>query len=184
MSEPFWDFSVRTYRTDSVPEACLSLQDECGVDVNMLLYCGWFGVTRGRLQADMFRSVLDFSESWSQRVVQPLRHVRTWMKLDGCRDPRVPAATCMEFREKVKGIEFTAEKMQQDVLETLTAPVPEKELALADQLAAMVNNISLYFNMVNITTDNFVRERLLTIVQAEVPEFSTGDIQLVLSSEL
>jgi len=106
------------------------------------------------------------------------------MKLDGCRDPRVPATTCMEFLEKVKGIEFTAEKMQQDVLETLTAPVPEKELALADQLAAMVNNISLYFNMVNITTDNFVRERLLTIVQAEVPEFSTGDIQLVLSSEL
>ncbi len=47
MSESLWDFSVRTYRGEWVSAACLALQDERGVDVNMLLYCCWHGATRG-----------------------------------------------------------------------------------------------------------------------------------------
>ena len=35
--EGFWDFSVRTYRTPGVPDACLSLQNDYAADVNMLL---------------------------------------------------------------------------------------------------------------------------------------------------
>ncbi|MFT5350960.1 MAG: hypothetical protein ACI9MF_001779, partial [Gammaproteobacteria bacterium] len=90
MFETFWDYSVRTYRKDNVPEACLSLQDERGVDVNMLLYCCWFGLTRGSQQLESFQEVFDFSENWALSVVRPLRHVRTWMKLEGCPDPRIP----------------------------------------------------------------------------------------------
>lgn len=183
MSESFWDFSVRSYRTENVAEACLSLQDERGVDVNMLLYCCWFGVTRGQQQAEFFQNVFEFSESWAVQVVRPLRYVRTWMKLAGCHDPRMPTETCMEFREKVKGVEFTAEKIQQDVLESLTVSIVEKDLALADQLGAIAKNIHQYFATVNIITDDFVRERLLTIIQAGVVDLSAADIQAVLLAE-
>ena len=183
MSESFWDFSIRTYRTENVAEACLSLQDERGVDVNMLLYCCWYGVTRGQQEAKFFQHVFEFSENWAQRVVRPLRHVRTWMKLDGCQDPRMPTETCMEFREKVKGVEFNAEKIQQDVLGSLTLSIPEKDLALPEQLGAIAKNIRQYFDTVNIVSDEFVQERLLTIIQAEVVDFSEKDIRAALLAE-
>ena len=42
-ANPFWRFSLRTYRAPGVQEACLALQDRCGADVNLLLFCGWTG---------------------------------------------------------------------------------------------------------------------------------------------
>jgi len=176
MSESFWDFSLRTYRIESVPEACLSLQNERAVDINMLLYCCWFALTRGRQPLEDFEDVLAFSEVWAERVVRPLRHVRTWMKLDGCHDPRIPTETCMAFREKVKGMEVNAEKIQQDVLDSLTLSIPEKDLALPDQLSAMTININQYFKIINIVVDDFVREKLLIIIQATVVDFSEKEI--------
>lgn len=183
MSETFWDFSVRTYRTEFVPEACLSLQDERGVDVNMLLFCCWYGVTRGQQEKEKFQHVFEFSENWAEQVVRPLRNVRTWMKLDGCIDPRMPTETCMEFREKVKGVEFNAEKIQQDVLESLTLSNIEKELSFPEQLTSIIKNIRQYFDTVHIVIDDFVVERLSTIIQAGVIEFSANDISTMLNIE-
>lgn len=183
MSESFWDFSVRSYRIENVADACLSLQDERRVDVNMLLYCCWFGVTRGQQQTEFFQNVFEFSETWAVQVVRPLRYVRTWLKLEGCPDPRMPTETCMEFREKVKGVEFNAEKIQQDVLQSLTESITEKDLALSDQLVAIAKNIHQYFATVNIVADDFVRERLLTIIQAGVVELSEDEIQAALLAE-
>ncbi len=180
MTESFWDFSVRTYRTENVPEACLTLQDEKGVDVNMLLYCCWYGVTRGQMEESFFQHVFEFSENWAVRVVRPLRHVRTWMKLDGCQDPRMPTETCMEFREKVKGVEFNAEKIQQDVLESLSLSVSEQQQSLSDQMSMIAKNIQQYFGKVNIETDDFVSERLEIIIKAGVVEITVEEIQAAL----
>lgn len=180
MSETFWDYSIRTYRTEGVPEACLALQDESGVDVNMLLFCCWFGVTRGPHQTESFQQVFVFSENWANKVVRPLRQVRTWMKLDGCHAPHMPTDSCMEFREKVKGVEFTAEKMQQDVLESIVVSIPEQDLTLIEQLDSIVSNIHQYFIAASITGSEPDKERLLTIIQAGVPDFSEKQIQDVL----
>ena len=181
MSEAFWDFSIRTYRSDGVPEACLHLQDERGVDVNMLLFCCWFGLTRGQQQAESFQQVLGFSDNWAQQVVRPLRKVRTWMKLDGCHHPRMDTESCMDFREKVKGIELSAEKMQQHVLESIIASIPARVSTSTEQLEAVVGNINQYFSSANIDIDELDKERLLTIILAGVPVFSADDIHKALT---
>lgn len=36
---PFWDYSIRVYRTDGVPAACLVLQEMHQIDVNVMLFC-------------------------------------------------------------------------------------------------------------------------------------------------
>ena len=59
MAERFWDFSVRTYGVPGVSQACLALQDERGVDVNMLLYCIWIGATRGEFSEQLYRTAMD-----------------------------------------------------------------------------------------------------------------------------
>ena len=35
-SSPFWTFSLGYYRGAGVSEACLELQDNCGIDVNVV----------------------------------------------------------------------------------------------------------------------------------------------------
>ena len=42
-SSRFWDFSLEIYAKPGVAQACLALQDECGADVNLLLFCCWAG---------------------------------------------------------------------------------------------------------------------------------------------
>lgn len=181
MSESFWDFSVRTYKTDSVPDACLSLQNERGVDVNMLLFCCWYGQSRGELLTDSFQQLLDFSQQWSQQVVKPLRKVRTWMKHDGCADQNMPTEQCMQVREKVKGIELEAEKIQQDMLAALVVAMPEQQLDITEQLTSISKNIQCYFNAINVKADDFTNKHLLIIIKAVLTELPTDSIARVLN---
>ena len=38
---PFWDFSVEVHQKSGVHEACLSLQRDYTLDVNLLFFCCW-----------------------------------------------------------------------------------------------------------------------------------------------
>ncbi|MGZ3308467.1 MAG: DUF2390 domain-containing protein, partial [Xanthobacteraceae bacterium] len=38
---PFWRFSLRFYRQPKVADTCIALQEERGVDVNLLLFLLW-----------------------------------------------------------------------------------------------------------------------------------------------
>ena len=38
---PFWRFSLRFYRRRGVADACITLQEQAGVDVNLLLFLLW-----------------------------------------------------------------------------------------------------------------------------------------------
>ena len=38
---PFWQFSLRFYRQPQVADTCIALQEERGVDVNLLLFLLW-----------------------------------------------------------------------------------------------------------------------------------------------
>ena len=182
MSEKFWDFSLRTYGTVGVPEACLVLQDQRGLDVNMLLFCCWFGLTRGPIEARDLDQVLDFSLSWATHVVRPLRQVRTWMKSEACLDPRLPTEACMAYREKIKALELGGEKMQQEVLASLAASIPHRDLVPPRQLDAMVANLYHYLAALTIDADDVVRKQLAIILQAGAPVLSRSVIDRALEA--
>ena len=38
---PFWQFSVKFYAVPGVAQACIDLQDQAGVDVNILFFLLW-----------------------------------------------------------------------------------------------------------------------------------------------
>ena len=44
---PFWQFSIKFYAVPGVAEACIALQDQAKVDVNILFYLLW-NATQGR----------------------------------------------------------------------------------------------------------------------------------------
>ncbi|HEX8826928.1 MAG TPA: TIGR02444 family protein, partial [Xanthobacteraceae bacterium] len=101
--------------------ACIALQDERGVDVNLLLFLLWLAAGRRQLSmADVKR--LDAAvRGWRDLTIVPIRDARR--KLKG-------AATLVEtqkqeaFRTKIKAIELEAERLQQEALFSLTRTGP------------------------------------------------------------
>jgi uncharacterized protein (TIGR02444 family) len=109
LDNTFWRFSLAVYAADGVADECLALQQEFGIDVNLLLFSIWVGAERGiNITHDDIRAADATVESWQNHVVRPLRAVRQALKQtqtdhDG-------------FRRKVKAIELEAEQIEQATL--------------------------------------------------------------------
>ena len=66
---PFWRFSLHFYRHTGVSDACIALQDDCGVDVNLLLFLLWLAAERRQLSAE---------NRWASRCLAAAWWVRVW----------------------------------------------------------------------------------------------------------
>lgn len=94
----------------------MSLQDNHGLDVNLLLWCLWCA---GRYEAPselVIRKAMDLTRRWSTDVTAAIRGVRRAL-----REPPVqaPADETEELRARLKDVELMAEKIEQDTLEAL-----------------------------------------------------------------
>jgi uncharacterized protein (TIGR02444 family) len=118
---PFWRFSLHFYKQTGVSDACIALQDDCGVDVNLLLFLFWLASDGRLLTADEVKKLDDNVRSWRELTIIPIRDTRR--KLKGAvtlLDPGEQEA----FRNKVKAIELDAERLQQKALYEFTRSGP------------------------------------------------------------
>lgn len=164
--EDFWAFSVRVYADADVPPACLTLQNDHGLDVNMLLYCCWLATHGAQLDTDVLERALTFAEPWSAQVVKPLRRARTWMKRDSSARAQLPADVYADLRESIKTIELEAERLQQIALEALTPPPAHDPVSDAEALSLMSDNLLRYVKRAKVTPDPGVRAQLTALISA------------------
>jgi uncharacterized protein (TIGR02444 family) len=118
-ANPFWDFSLKLYASPAVQRACLELQDESGVDVNVLLYMLWQASRGHRLTDDDARAVLAVVEPWRADVVVPLRTARRNLKSPPA---GLDARGAEALRSIVKKAELEAERLQQAALFAFEPP--------------------------------------------------------------
>jgi uncharacterized protein (TIGR02444 family) len=135
---PFWRFSLRFYRQNGVADACIALQDGCGVDVNILLFLLWLATDRRRAATDEVAAVCAKAGPWRDDVVAPLRSLRRRLK---DRAPLVERNTAELFRTRIKAVELEAERLQQEALFALTPSLattnePSVEAAVRANVAA------------------------------------------------
>jgi uncharacterized protein (TIGR02444 family) len=117
MSSPFWDFSIAVYGADSVADECLALQDQFGLDVNLLLLCAFVGVRHGvALTADDIASARAEVEPWHKGIVSTLRDARRALKPVGALETDAGKAAA-ELRTRVKAAELESERIEQAMLE-------------------------------------------------------------------
>ena len=160
---PFWDFSLSVYGTPGVADACLRLQDEAGLDVNLVLFACWFAGARAAPLTDAeMRDVVALTRDWRERVVSPLRQIRRELKGGS---EGLPPDAVESFRTEIKRIELASERRQQDMLlafaETLGAarPVPPA----ADRA---VENMVRYLSVSGVGADAKVQADCLIIATA------------------
>jgi uncharacterized protein (TIGR02444 family) len=110
---PFWRFSLQFYRRPGVAEACIALQEESGVDVNLLLFLLWHAAQGRALSGAEIESLEGRIAPWRQDTVVPLRAIRRALK-----SPPVllEVGAAEAFRTRIKAVELEAERLQQEAM--------------------------------------------------------------------
>jgi uncharacterized protein (TIGR02444 family) len=136
----FWEFSLSAYARPGVANLCLALQDDHGLDVNLLLFCCWIARDRSASvsEADILRLQGKIAPSNSE-VVWPLRRARRWLKAAAEAEDGLALAAA-RTRALVKEAELAGERLAQHILAT-SARVPttgkkQSPLAAADMSLA------------------------------------------------
>jgi uncharacterized protein (TIGR02444 family) len=169
-NKSFWNFSVRTYKNEGVSTICLNLQDAYGVDVNQMFFCCWYGYVAGEFTDTLFDRSIEFSKTWAQEVVNPLRSVRQWMKPLIGKDERLPDDDATQLREMIKKAELLAEKLQEETLESLVGELTESSHTHSEQVEASAKNIKRYFTLLNIELNDAVINDVNAILSAAYSE--------------
>ncbi len=155
---PFWQFSLRLYRLPKVADACIALQEEAGVDVNLLLFLLWQARQRRRLSAADVTTLDTQIAPWRDLTVIPMRRMRRALKSP----PGLVAPPAAEaFRNRIKAVELEAERLQQEAmyaLSALGADDSEPDAAARANLAAYEASLHVRFSQPVVTTllDAFV----------------------------
>jgi uncharacterized protein (TIGR02444 family) len=167
---PFWDFSLAVWGREAVEPACLALQARHGIDVNILLFCGWAG-RRGRaLDAADLGRLIEAARPWREATVLPLRGLRIWLKTQAVTPPGAPAAAAEALRERIKACELEAEAVQQALLVAAIA-VPEGAVSGGGGAPVLTAaNLSSYFAALGITRDANDTAELADVLRGCHPE--------------
>jgi uncharacterized protein (TIGR02444 family) len=111
---PFWRFSLRFYARGRVSAACLVLQDEAGVDVNLLLFLLFLAEHQREVRASDISEIDRAVLAWRDSVVKPLRALRRALKAGV---GEISATVSESFRGQIKRLELESEHIEQSVLE-------------------------------------------------------------------
>ena len=159
---PFWRFSLRFYRQPAVADACIRLQEEAGVDVNLLLFLLWHATHRRTLSAAEVAELEQRIGAWRDMTVIPLRDVRRALKSPPA---LVAPATAELFRTRIKAVELEAERLQQEAMyELARASLLGRETPSLDNAARA--NIAAYEAMVHQAFPKDAIETLLAALNA------------------
>ena len=126
----FWSWAIRVYAAPGVAENCLSLQDEHGQCVPLLLWAAWAASQGRRIEESAVIQGVELARQWSGEVISPLRALRRRLKSPVSSGDE---ATRLPLREKIKSTELDAERALMAALEGIT-PIARSENSLSKQM--------------------------------------------------
>lgn len=156
----FPKYSIALYGREMVEESCLRLQDECGLDVNAVLFCYWFGAHHGVAGEGLWKRIDEISRQWQGRLIQPLREARRWLKSPGFE----PDQEQRDLRERIKADEIAAELLQQRMMQKACAGFVNS--APAEAAEAARRNAEALLERRGIAIDDEIRDLLAAISSA------------------
>jgi uncharacterized protein (TIGR02444 family) len=98
-----WDYAVAAWGRPSVEGACLTLQDEHGQCVPLLLWRAW-AAAEGRPVVDPAAAIAQ-ARAWEDEVIAPLRGVRRRLTAETAVGDKVRVAELAAERALLEGLE-------------------------------------------------------------------------------
>jgi uncharacterized protein (TIGR02444 family) len=108
-ADDFWEFSLALYCREAVANACLSLQDRRGADVNLLLAICWLARSGYAVSSAALESGLAATSPWAESILRPLRAVRRSLAGFG----EVEANDRQSLKHGLMSVELEAERVSQ-----------------------------------------------------------------------
>jgi uncharacterized protein (TIGR02444 family) len=168
---PFWRFSVKFYAVPGVAQACIDLQDQARVDVNILFFLLWSATQKRSLSAADVAEVERTIGGWREMAVVPIRSVRRALKSP----PKAIAADVAEgFRTRIKAVELEAERLQQEALYELARAGRLGQVAGSPVEAARIS-VSAYQGVLGPFPPAPLDTVLSAFAKFEMPARDTGD---------
>ena len=134
MDNEFWSFSLRTYAAQGVAECALEVQDQMGLDVNVILYASWLAACDRRLTGSHLAALENCVSPWREQVVKPLPALRRQLR---------DYLEASDLRESIKSLELKAEQQQQDKMWEFfqsSASLDAGKCALDENLGLLVDS--------------------------------------------
>jgi uncharacterized protein (TIGR02444 family) len=154
-----WSFSLDFYNRPGVAAALLALQDEAGVNINLVLFAIWLGLSgRGRLDKEAIAEAERAIGSIQREVIEPLRELRRQLRM-------APDTDIQSLRESIKAIEIDAERAAQARLAALAPPHSEANPSQCQ--ADAETNLMLYLGIKAATNPH------ATIVRRELQRYAS-----------
>ena len=160
-----WEFSLELYAEPGVAASCLSLQNQHGFDVNLVLFCIWYGFRHGELTEDLLKTALETSDSWRETVIEPLRRLRTRLKRALTESAYSSSSEISALRERIETAELDAERIQQQELEKLIVPAIGKSTAYVLGERSSRRNLDKLAASLGAKLDNAVSEHFDSLVK-------------------
>jgi uncharacterized protein (TIGR02444 family) len=139
-----WAFALDIYAKPGVADACLSLQNQAGVDVMMLLVIAFAAIKlRILLTPAEIRELDEACRPWREQVVWPLRAIRSGLKSGPL---PAPSSETEQFRSNIKTVELAAERLQNKLLTEHLPQRPSKpEAATAQEVLTLLGCVISLF---------------------------------------
>jgi uncharacterized protein (TIGR02444 family) len=135
-----WAFALKLYAEPGVPEACLKLQAEAGVDVMLLLVATFAVAQQGiHLTPSDIENMDRTCRPWREQIVHPLRTIRTALKLGPAPAPSVASE---QLRAQIKAGELAAESLENDLLVAwLGQYVSQQRRSTRDEVSNVLHHV-------------------------------------------
>lgn len=160
-ANPFWDFSAQLYAQPGVSKACLRLQDDFDLDVNLLLFCLWFAhCGPGRLSREDLLACAELIQTWQAETLKPLRAIRRQSHSS------LPADLAAFSRHSLLAAELATERVEQELLYRWAAG--RDRAADTDGPAEAARNLVAYLAMQKLETSAVATE-LRSLLAARPP---------------
>jgi uncharacterized protein (TIGR02444 family) len=158
---PHWRFALALYAQPGAADACLHLQDQFGVDVNILLFATFAVAERGIAVTPGDVDGMDAAvKAWRSEAVVPLRAIRRRLK-----QPLEHAvgAYAEALRTQVKSVELLAEQIEQALLARWLERRNIQPASKDVDLGAVQRTVVAHFGQGTSAPDDAIRPLLLAV---------------------
>lgn len=157
-----WPFCLALYARPGIASDCIMLQDQIGVDVNLLLYACWAACFCDKpLTQEDFAPLIAATERWRTEVIVPIRAARRAAKAAA---ESQPLAEDEQVVPQLRDVELAAEKVEIAILADLAPPpVPIRPAAVEGRAQA---NLAAYISALALRPDSETQTALDRIAAA------------------